>query len=138
MEWSNKKTPPLNYDYSLQALSLISKDGYDFELEITQTITINPEDAPKVLSFLELSFIDRIIKQDQVLSQSSSDNTDSNYNSIRNLIDRINFSKRMMMCGIHIDQFWNPFVFVIIFQCCTTLLFYSSRSTWKNCSNDRG
>ncbi|NEP24971.1 SPFH domain-containing protein [Moorena sp. SIO3I6] len=50
LDWSNKEKPPTNYDAKLRALKLRSKDGYVFDIEVTQVISIDAKNAPKMIS----------------------------------------------------------------------------------------
>jgi SPFH domain / Band 7 family len=56
LNWTNKGKLATNYDLAtdydsnLKTLKLRSKDGFSFDLEVTQVINIAPEDAPKLIS----------------------------------------------------------------------------------------
>ncbi|GEM_PF-2316163 len=50
LDWSNQEKPPTNYDANLRALKLRSKDGFDFDVEVTQVISIDGKNAPKMIS----------------------------------------------------------------------------------------
>lgn len=49
LDWSNKKKPPTNYDANLHALQLRSKDGFCFDIEVTQVIRVAEENAPTMI-----------------------------------------------------------------------------------------
>ncbi len=49
LDWSNKTKPPTNYDANLHALQLRSKDGFCFDIEVTQVIRIAEENAPTMI-----------------------------------------------------------------------------------------
>lgn len=46
LDWSNRKKPPTNYDANLHAIQLRSKDGFCFDIEVTQVIRVTEENAP--------------------------------------------------------------------------------------------
>lgn len=50
LDWTNKEKPPTNYDANLRALKLRSKDGFSFDIEVTQVIRIDDKNAPKMIS----------------------------------------------------------------------------------------
>jgi|GEM_PF-1728763 len=50
LDWSNNTKHSSNYDANLQALRLRSRDGFGFDIEVTQIIKINIEDAPKMIA----------------------------------------------------------------------------------------
>lgn len=50
LNWTNNHKPPTNYDAQLHALKLRSKDGFFFDIEVTQVISVAGRDAPKMLS----------------------------------------------------------------------------------------
>ena len=50
LSWSNQDKPLTNYDANLHALELRSKDGFVFNIEVTQVIRIPGENAPKMIS----------------------------------------------------------------------------------------
>ncbi|MBW4568849.1 MAG: flotillin family protein [Tolypothrix carrinoi HA7290-LM1] len=49
LDWSNKKKPPTNYDANLHAIQLRSKDGFCFDIEVTQVIRVTEENAPTMI-----------------------------------------------------------------------------------------
>lgn len=49
LDWSNKKKPPTNYDANLHAIQLRSKDGFCFDIEVTQVIRVSEENAPTMI-----------------------------------------------------------------------------------------
>ncbi|NMF62393.1 hypothetical protein DP113_18860 [Brasilonema octagenarum UFV-E1] len=49
LDWSNKKKPPTNYDANLHAIQLRSKDGFCFDIEVTQVIRVAEENAPTMI-----------------------------------------------------------------------------------------
>ncbi|MEL7005507.1 MAG: SPFH domain-containing protein, partial [Bacteroidota bacterium] len=46
LEWTNKEKPPTNYDAGLNAIEIFTKDKYKLQVEVTQSIKINEENAP--------------------------------------------------------------------------------------------
>ena len=50
LNWTKEKKPATNYDANLKALKLRSKDGFAFEIEVTQMIRISAEEAPTMIS----------------------------------------------------------------------------------------
>ena len=83
LDWSNKPKPRSNYDSSLRALTLRSRDGFAFEIEVTQVIRIDGLDAPKMISRIG-SAASRIPDSDEPIEPSSLRLT-----SIRNLVIRV-------------------------------------------------
>ncbi|MBW4504025.1 MAG: hypothetical protein KME57_31825 [Scytonema hyalinum WJT4-NPBG1] len=49
LDWSNKTKPPTNYDASLNAIKLCSKDGFRFDVEVTQVIRVPEKNAPTMI-----------------------------------------------------------------------------------------
>lgn len=49
LNWSNEPKPEDNYDTNLKALKLRSKDGFTFDIRVTQVISIGEEDAPRMI-----------------------------------------------------------------------------------------
>ncbi|MBL8152880.1 MAG: flotillin family protein [Anaerolineae bacterium] len=49
LNWSNR-TESHNYDQSLQSITVNSKDGFTFELDVSQIIHVGALEAPKVIS----------------------------------------------------------------------------------------
>lgn len=83
LEWSNKAKPPTNYDANLNALRLRSKDGFLFELEVTQVISIAAKDAPKMISRVGT-------RVTYVLYTPTGNNSELvSFSSIRNLVLRV-------------------------------------------------
>jgi uncharacterized membrane protein YqiK len=83
LDWSNKAKPASNYDSQLHALRLRSKDGFDFNIEVTQVISIKGDDAPQMISRIGVTKTEGV--------ELSADNTYSStkYSSIRNLVTRV-------------------------------------------------
>ncbi|MCM0594350.1 MAG: SPFH domain-containing protein [Gloeotrichia echinulata DEX184] len=49
LNWSDEPKPEDNYDTNLKALKLRSKDGFTFDIRVTQVISIGEEDAPRMI-----------------------------------------------------------------------------------------
>ncbi len=49
LNWSDEPKPEDNYDINLKALTLRSKDGFTFDIRVTQVISIAEEDAPRMI-----------------------------------------------------------------------------------------
>jgi uncharacterized membrane protein YqiK len=49
LNWSDEPKPDDNYDTNLKALKLRSKDGFTFDIRVTQVISIAEEDAPRMI-----------------------------------------------------------------------------------------
>ncbi|NEU74401.1 flotillin family protein [Hassallia byssoidea VB512170] len=49
LDWSNKIKLPTNYDANLHPLQVRSKDGFCFDIEVTQVIGIAEENAPTMI-----------------------------------------------------------------------------------------
>lgn len=80
LEWSPKKEKLANsYDKDLPLLKLSTKDGYTIILEVSQTIKIKEEDAPKLISRLH-----GIRKSDEQISKDK-----LKYPAISSLITRV-------------------------------------------------
>lgn len=60
LEWSNEDKPATNYDAQLKAIELRSKDGFAFSIKVTQVISINAEDAPKMIAMVGLPITERL------------------------------------------------------------------------------
>lgn len=62
LNWSNKDL--FKYDKRLSALNVRDKDGFDFNIEVTQIIRIAPEDAPKVVCRIDSvdNLVDKVLQ----------------------------------------------------------------------------
>ncbi|MFN6563796.1 MAG: SPFH domain-containing protein [Nostoc sp. ChiSLP01] len=49
LNWSDEPKPEDNYDTNLKALKLRSKDGFTFDIRVTQVISIAEQDAPRMI-----------------------------------------------------------------------------------------
>jgi len=83
LDWSNKEKPKSNYDSSLRSLKLRSRDGFAFDIEVTQVIRIDGQDAPKMISRIG-SAAAKTSDPDEVIEPSTAKLT-----SIRNLVVRV-------------------------------------------------
>lgn len=84
LDWSNKDKPSWNYDANLRPLQLRSRDGFVFDIEVTQVISIKPEDAPKMM--LRVGSVG-VANRAEVMVETNS-NPDK-FVSIRNLVNRV-------------------------------------------------
>lgn len=87
LDWTDRKEKAAdNYDANLNSLTLDSSDGFEFKLEVTQVIRIEPENAPYMIS--------RIVSEgDEVLDVGDSSEVRNSktykYGSIQNLVTRV-------------------------------------------------
>jgi uncharacterized membrane protein YqiK len=87
LNWTNKDKLATNsdlatkYDSNLKTLKLRSKDGFSFDLEVTQVINIAPQDAPKLISRVGSPAADKFVP---VSDPNSEDGV--KYSSIQNLV----------------------------------------------------
>jgi len=86
LDWSNKQKPPTNYDANLNALNLRSQDGFAFDIEVTQVISIAGENAPRMISCVGSPGSG--VWQPTVGDESSSINA-LKFTSIKNLVTRV-------------------------------------------------
>ncbi len=83
LNWSDDNSKPeYNYDKNLGTLELRSKDQYSFKVELTQHISITPEDAPKMIS--KIGSVD--VEESKI---SNSSEPIKKYRSIKNLVIRV-------------------------------------------------
>jgi uncharacterized membrane protein YqiK len=65
LNWTNKLATNYDlatkYDSNLKTLKLRSKDGFSFDLEVTQVINIAPQDAPKLISRVGSPAVDKFV-----------------------------------------------------------------------------
>lgn len=83
LDWSDKKKPDTNYDANLLALKLRSKDGFVFNIEVTQLIRITGDKAPIMIS--RIGSPDSWRSDETDLSSPSS----VKYRSVKNLVTRV-------------------------------------------------
>jgi uncharacterized membrane protein YqiK len=76
LNWSDEPKPEDNYDTNLKALKLRSKDGFTFDIRVTQVISIGEEDAPRMILRVGAKVTD------------NSDQTHKN-TAIKNLVSRV-------------------------------------------------
>ena len=88
LDWkTDTSKSPLNYDSQLKSLNLRSKDGFAFNIEVTQVIKVPEESAPRMIS--------RVGSPQSVeVGKHSSHNVSGSslgpkYTSIRNLVTRV-------------------------------------------------
>jgi uncharacterized membrane protein YqiK len=87
LNWTNKDKLATNsdlatkYDSNLKTLKLRSKDGFSFDLEVTQVINIAPQDAPKLISRVGSPAADKFVQVDDPGSEDG-----VKYSSIQNLV----------------------------------------------------
>lgn len=79
LNWSHGEKPASNYDADLRPLKLVSRDGFDFTVEVTQILKILPEDAPKLISRIGASSSENVLEVDG----------QHKYASIRGLVARV-------------------------------------------------
>ena len=82
LNWTKNQKPATNYDANLKALKLRSKDGFAFEIEVTQMIRISAEEAPTMISQTGSSQV-LIVEGEDKQSKTAK------YSSIRNLVARV-------------------------------------------------
>ena len=88
LDWANKDKLATNYDSNLKTLMLRSKDGFSFQLEVTQVINIAPEDAPKLISRVGSPKVNKFVRAaEEAFSQLSEEAV--KYSSIQNLVTRV-------------------------------------------------
>lgn len=83
MDWTSREKPQSNYDASLSALRLRSRDGFAFGIEVTQVISIDTLEAPKMISEIDSS--------EALMVEAEGENRYkvTKYSSIRNLVSRV-------------------------------------------------
>jgi len=85
LNWSKSEgKPEENYDKILEPLQLRSRDGFVFQLELTQTICIAENDAPKMILKIGAQPIDSLNPNDDSNSQKVVKSP-----AIRNLVTRV-------------------------------------------------
>jgi uncharacterized membrane protein YqiK len=88
LDWSNDQTKPAsNYDSQLRALELTSKDGFTFDVAVTQVICIDGGDAPKMISLIGSTLAEE--RPASTRSLRSHESEPPKFDSIRNFITRV-------------------------------------------------
>lgn len=90
LDWTNADKLATNYDSNLKTLKLRSKDGFSFQLEVTQVINISSDDAPKMISRVGSPAVNKFIQaveKIEAISQFTEDGV--KYSSIQNLVTRV-------------------------------------------------
>ena len=90
LDWTSEDKPATNYDSNLKTLMLRSKDGFSFQLQVTQVINIAPDDAPKLISRVGSPAVNKFIQaveKIEAISQFSEEAV--KYSSIQNLVTRV-------------------------------------------------
>jgi len=88
LDWSTDGTKPVtNYDSQLRALELTSKDGFTFDIAVTQVICIDGADAPKMISLIGSTLAEDRPPQTRGLRPEHGEA--AKFDSIRNLITRV-------------------------------------------------
>lgn len=83
LEWSDKTKPMTNYDANLKTLNLRSQDGFPFKIEVTQVISIDAKDAPKMISRVGS------LESEEAHTSANSTSNRVRHRSIRNLVTRV-------------------------------------------------
>lgn len=90
LDWTNADKLATNYDSNLKTLKLRSKDGFSFQLEVTQVINIASDDAPKMISRVGSPAVNKFIQaveKIEAISQFAEEGV--KYSSIQNLVTRV-------------------------------------------------
>ncbi len=82
LDWSEKEKSDDNYDAGLGLLELRSKDGFPFEIEITQVIQIDGKDAPKMIAKIGVDEFNNSLAKDNVQNK-------QRYPAIKSLIKKV-------------------------------------------------
>ncbi|HYX13364.1 MAG TPA: SPFH domain-containing protein [Nostoc sp.] len=88
LNWTNKQKPPTNYDAQLHALKLRSKDGFFFDIEVTQVISVAGQDAPKMISRVG-SLGSEALESDPKVGRTTGFINAIKFRSIKNLVTRV-------------------------------------------------
>ncbi|MDB9456202.1 SPFH domain-containing protein [Dolichospermum circinale] len=89
LNWSKSEgKPEENYDKILEPLQLRSKDGFVFQLELTQTICIAENDAPKMILKIGAQPVDSLKPNDSNLLDSNSQQVVKSP-AIKNLVTKV-------------------------------------------------
>jgi uncharacterized membrane protein YqiK len=89
LNWSKSEgKPEENYDKILEPLQLRSKDGFVFQLELTQTICIAENDAPKMILKIGAQPIDSLKPNDSNLLDNNSQQVVKSP-AIKNLVTKV-------------------------------------------------
>ncbi|MGL4759650.1 MAG: SPFH domain-containing protein, partial [Patescibacteria group bacterium] len=90
LNWENKDKLATNYDSNLKTLKLRSKDGFSFQLEVTQVINIAPQDAPKMISRVGSPTANKFVQFVENLEVANSFSENGvKYSSLQNLVIRV-------------------------------------------------
>lgn len=90
LDWTNADKLATNYDSNLKTLMLRSKDGFSFQVAVTQVINISSYDAPKMISRVGSPAVNKFIQaveKIEAISQFSEDAV--KYSSVQNLVSRV-------------------------------------------------
>ncbi|MEO1673709.1 MAG: SPFH domain-containing protein, partial [Cyanobacteria bacterium J06631_2] len=90
LDWTSINKPATNYDSNLKTLMLRSKDGFSFQLQVTQVINIAPDDAPKLISRVGSPAVNKFIQAVEKLETFGQFSEDAvKYSSVQNLVTRV-------------------------------------------------
>ena len=90
LDWTSKDKPATNYDSNLKTLMLRSKDGFSFQLAVTQVINIASDDAPKMISRVGSPTVNKFVQAMEKIESISQFSEDAvKYSSIQNLVTRV-------------------------------------------------
>jgi uncharacterized membrane protein YqiK len=88
LNWTNKQKPSTNYDAQLHALKLRSKDGFFFDIEVTQVISVAGQDAPKMISRVG-SLGSEVLESEPTVEHNTGFINAIKFRSIKNLVTRV-------------------------------------------------
>lgn len=85
LDWSNKPKDANNYDANLRPLRVRSKDGFEFEIEVTQVIRIDAIEAPKMIASIGVPRTDEanLAETTQIFLENQK------YTAIRSLVTKV-------------------------------------------------
>ncbi|MEM9216099.1 MAG: SPFH domain-containing protein [Cyanobacteria bacterium P01_F01_bin.150] len=87
LDWrSDRSKNPANYDASLSSLNLRARDGFPFDIEVTQVIKVPEESAPRMISRVGSPLFEA---DGHPNSSVSGDSGIPKYKSIKNLVTRV-------------------------------------------------
>lgn len=85
LDWSDKIKAADNYDVDLRPLKLRSKDGFEFEIEVTEVIRIDPIDAPRMIASIGVPKTDEA----NLFQTTQHSRENQKYASIKSLVTKV-------------------------------------------------
>ena len=85
LDWSKERRSDDDYDSNLRPLQLRSKDGFLFDIEVTQVIRVDTRDAPRMIASIGVQKTDEA----NLSIHTAKDAKEQKYSSIKSLVTKV-------------------------------------------------